>query len=79
MKRQKETPYSLYVDDAIRTVLQHASGFTLAELSEKTGLRITPSMRRRVKRWVDDKKLYVVRVDYPNGGSVNRYEEGIPF
>jgi len=73
MKRTRETSYKLYVDDAIRTMVEAGYSFTLEELSVKTGMKVTASFRRRVKEWVKRGSLMVKRVDVAGGGSHNRY------
>lgn len=80
MKRTRQTSYKLYVDDAIRTMCDARYSFTLKELSDQTGMKITASFRRRVKQWVDRGDLRVERTDVAGGGSHNRYHvASIPF
>lgn len=80
MKRTRQTSYKLYVDDAIRIMCNARYSFTLKELSEQTGMRITASFRRRVKEWVNRGELRSERVEVAGGGSHNRYHvTSIPF
>ena len=80
MKAQRQTSYKLYVDDALRIMCNARYSFTLKELSDQTGMKITPSFRRRVREWVERGELRIERVDVAGGGSRNRYHvTSIPF
>jgi response regulator of citrate/malate metabolism len=75
----KTTPYSEYVDMAINTVLEKQRKFTLGELSQQTGMKITNSFRRRVDQWVKNGRLERTLVHGKYRGSWYEYEDMIPF
>lgn len=66
--------YSDFLYRAIDQLLKERGGaFTLKELSQFTGLKITPNMRRRVRHCVESGTLGVRPVLVGKRGSCNMY------
>lgn len=78
-KKTRITDYQLYIEEQVNNYLRTNRTFTLQELADFAGLKVTPSFRRRVNQIAKQSRMIIRRWNYPNGGSVTMYDDGIPF
>jgi len=71
---QRQTVYADYLYQKVDELLQKGRGFTLPELANFSGLKITGNMRRRIQHSVVTGKLKVEPVLQGNKGSINHYD-----
>jgi len=72
---QKQTTYADYLYAKMEELLNRGGAFTLNQLSEFAGLKVTGNMRRRVQHCVVAGTLEVHPVLVGERGSVNLYSK----
>ena len=52
-----ETPYVVYLRERVGQLIAEKHIFSIQQLAEFSGLKVTPNMRRRLRQWCDMKYL----------------------
>jgi hypothetical protein len=68
----RNTLYSRYLCAMVEDLWKGQGAFTLAQLAKHAKLKVTPSMRRRMRQWVDSNHLgaYYRPGEYGKGSRV---------